>query len=146
MINQPPDGIVVTLPVVFLLDLLSDTEKRSWEHSSSGVPSQKVLIQRGYKKLVKEMKWIMKDPDDCYWMHSLGTKPTLEVEYVYMTVLGKIKWRGNILRWEPGHTKNFPDGRKCTAKHWLYLCNIIPAPADFPFKGCQGFRYTHKLF
>jgi hypothetical protein len=141
-LSTPPDGIVITLPVNFLWDL---GMAASCLAKLEGV-SKKGLILRGYRMLLQKMKYVIDHPDNSYWMHSMGSKPNIEFEYVYFTVLGFIKWRGNVLRWEDGHEKKFDDGRKRTAKHWLYVCNIINAPTYFPYKGTQGFRYTQKIF
>jgi hypothetical protein len=144
MINQPPDGIVITLPVKFLIDLAESRHKTTDEIGIQLNAKKKAL--NGYKILCSEMDKVMRNPDHSFWTHSMGIKPTLEFEYVYFTVLGSIRYRGNVMLWEPGHTKEFQDGRKRTANYWLNICNIIPAPLHYPFKGCQGFRYTQKIF
>lgn len=144
MRTTPPDGIIVTLPVQFLLDL---AESRVGLRNEFGMRyTRKENVLHGYRQCCKEMKSVMKDPDQNYWIHSMPVRPTLSFEFVYFTCLGSIGWRGNLLEWKPGGTLSFPDGRHNTAKHWMLVCNLIDAPGYIPFKGSQGFRYTSKLF
>jgi hypothetical protein len=143
LFDTPPDGIVVTLPVSFMLDL-AYSDPLIKLHTSEFTERELILI--GYRKVLRELNWVMKDSDNRFWIHSMGSKPTMNFEFVYFTALGSIMARGNFMSWEPGGTKSFKDGRKQTAKHWLNVCNIVNAPGYFPFKGFQGFRYTTKIF
>lgn len=136
------DGIIITFPVQFLLDL----------SNSPSVPGQvgryspKTAILLGFKECMRQLEAVRTNPDDNIWNHSIGSKPTMEVLYAYITILGKIRYRANIAAWQPGGTKKFSDGRKRTAKHWLVLSDLVAAPEEITCKGFQGFRYTDKLF
>lgn len=136
------DGIIITFPVQFLLDL-SNSPKVPRQ---CGRYSPKTAILLGFKECIRQLEAVRTNPDDNIWNHSIGTKPTREVLYAYITILGKIRYRANIAAWEPGGEKQFNDGRKRTAKHWLILSDLMKAPKDIECKGFQGFRYTDKLF
>lgn len=138
--QTPPDGIVITFPVQFLKDL---SYTKYPEVVQIGI---KTRIVYGLRELSRKMNDVISNPDSGYWIHSMNTRPTVDIEFVYITVLGRILWRGNCLGFEPGGEKKFEDGRKRTAKNWLLIGNIIPAPGEFRFKGTQGFRYTDKIF
>ena len=85
--------------------------------------------------------------EEATWCHKISAVPTIDVLYCYISVLNRIHFRANIGGFEPGGTKKFEDGRDCTAKHWMILTHpFIKAPEKIYFKGCQGFRYTEKLF
>lgn len=135
------DGIIITFPVQFLLDL-----SRLPHVPRNFAGTEKKSIMSGFKECIRQLEAVRTNPDDNIWNHSIGSKPTREVLYAYITILGKIRYRGNIAAWEPGGEKQFNDGRKRTAKHWLILSDLIKAPKEIECKGFQGFRYTEKLF
>lgn len=136
--RDKPEAIVITFPVQFLKDLATTIPYGSYE--------SKQLILRGYKMLMKEVDQLMKNPDETIWIHSMGNKPQHDVLYVYISVLNTIKWKAKVVGFEPGGEKRFTDGRKRFAKNWLLLSDFIKAPEEIKFKGCQGFRYSEKLF
>lgn len=138
MLTERPEAIIITFPVQFLIDL-------ACSHHLFG-RNKKAFILNGYKQCIREVEEVMKHPDEMIWYHSIGNKPTFEVLYAYITVLNTIKWRANVAGWEPGHEKQFSDQRKMYAKHWLILSDFVNAPEEIKFKGCQGFRYSKKLF
>lgn len=136
------DGIIITFPVQFLYDLgISVASPNSLVHVD-----KEICILTGFRECMRQLEAVRTNPDDNIWNHSIGTKPTREVLYAYITILGKIRYRANIAAWEPGGEKEFNDGRKRTAKHWLILSDLMKAPKDIECKGFQGFRYTDKLF
>jgi hypothetical protein len=108
--------------------------------------TRKHHILAGYKKCLREIEWVRQEPNERWWWHSIGSRPTQEVIYAYIIILNKIRYRANIVAWEPGGQKEFGDGRKLTAKHWLQLAHFEPARIALPMKGFQGFRYTKKIF
>lgn len=135
------EGIIITFPVQFLSDLGESIP------IGLGKPrTQKEHVLTGFKECIRQLEAVRTNPDDNIWNHSIGSKPTREVLYAYITILGKIRYRANIAAWEPGGEKEFNDGRKRTAKHWLILSDLIKAPKEIECKGFQGFRYTDKLF
>lgn len=135
------DGIIITFPVQFLWDL-----GKSFPTGLEKPRSHKEHVLKGFKECIRQLEAVRTNPDDNIWNHSIGTKPTREVLYAYITILGKIRYRANIAAWEPGGEKQFNDGRKRTAKHWLILSDLMKAPKEIECKGFQGFRYTDKLF
>ncbi len=146
MLKEKPDAIVITFPVQFLLDLGYSKYIAQPEEDRLPFWDKKSLIMDGYYDLLRQLDHMEKNPDNNIWNHSIGNKPTHEVLHAYITILGVIHYRAKIVGWEAGHEKQFEDGRKRTAKHWLLLADFVKAPEVIPFKGCQGFRYTEKLF
>lgn len=145
------DGIIITFPVQFLLDLAKERPPGKYTLiGGSGniyrAATHKDHILFGFKECMRQLEAVRTNPDDNIWNHSIGSKPIREVLYAYITILGKIRYRANIAAWEPGGEKQFSDGRKRTAKHWLILSDLVKAPNEIECKGFQGFRYTEKLF
>ncbi len=72
----------------------------------------------------------------------MGNKPVHEKEilYCYVNILSKIRYKAKVIGFEPGGEKEFDDGRKRTAKHWLLLHEFEKVP-EIRMGGFQGFRY-----
>ncbi len=149
------DSIVITFPVQFLFELgLSKLVEEKSKLPDSNFMSEKYLkglkkkyfILNGFKELSRQIDEIINNPDNNIWYHRIGVKPNSEILYVYISVLNEIRWKAKVVEWQEGHEKEFQDGRVLSAKHWLVLCDFVKAPQLMPFKGCQGFRYTDKLF
>ncbi len=141
-IQQPPYAIVVTFPVKFLMDLAYSHSAEEIKH----LTNIKEFILAGYKELNRQIDLMIAHPDQSTWNHSKGNKPAHEVVFAYISCLGKICWKAKVAEFQPGHEKEFSDGRKKFAKNWLVLCDFVKAPHDIPFKGMQGFRYVEKMF
>lgn len=140
-----PEAIIITFPVQFLIDVGISTF-RGLEDETLELFKDKDYILPGFTEVMRQLKQISEDPDNNIWWHSIGTKPTQHVLYAYITILGKIRYRATIASWEPGGEKQFNDGRKRTAKNWLMLSDLVPAPNDIVQKGFQGFRYSPIIF
>jgi hypothetical protein len=164
---ERPEGIIITFPVQFLIDLgvtvlhrryelaykakreyrLRNYKLKLWKGEGQQpviLNTKKNLIKLGYEECLRQLKMTAED-EELLWWHSIGNKPKIDVLYAYITMLNKIRFKATIVSWEPGGEMTFDDNRKRTAKHWLLLDNPVRIP-DIPFKGFQGFRYTQKLF
>lgn len=137
MIADKSDSIVITFPVRFLIDLAGNCPL---------FYSADMIIMKGYRKLVQQIDEQIAKPDNRIWYHSMNTKPTQTIEWAFITVLGKIRWRASVIEFQDRHEKQFEDGRKKFARNWLVLANFIKAPEEIPYKGTQGFRYSEKFF
>ncbi len=137
MITEKPEAIVITFPVQFLQDLVENKPRDQ---------STKSILHEGLTALNRQVLAMIKDPEHSIWYHSIGNKPIHEVLYVFITILGKIRYKAKVVEWQEGHEKQFEDGRKRTAKNWLVLCDFQLAPKDIAFQGCQGFRYCKMFF
>lgn len=141
--NERPEGIIITFPVQFLYDLGEGYVKDS---KGRDLYDKEDCILRGFKECMRQLEDMRNNPDEQIWYHSIGSKPTREVLFVYITILGKVRYRANVAGWEPGGPKQFSNGRKREGKHWLILSDFFKAPEEIELKGFQGFRYTQKLF
>lgn len=145
-----PDGIVITFPVQFLIDIAPGLN--SVQTTMTGKKcrirynTQKYIIMAGYRKCIKQIEEVRRNEDTMWWWHSIGNKPTIDVLNAYIIILGRVRYKAVIAGWEPGGVKQFSDDRKLTAKHWLQLAYFEPAPIAIDRKGFQGFRYCTKLF
>jgi hypothetical protein len=146
-----PEGIVITFPVQFLLDIAPQLNSCQSVVKSNGsyrirYNTRKHQILAGYRQCIKEIEQVRKDADNTWWWHSIGNRPTIKVLNAYIIILGRIRYKAVIVGWEPGGEKQFVDNRKLSAKHWLQLAYFEPAPFAIERKGFQGFRYCTKLF
>jgi len=135
--TEAPKAIIVTFPAQFFYDL-GYSNKDSGERD---LKCKKDFILYGFKIFLRQINSIQQNPDTDYWLHSIGSKPTIDVQYCYIVTLGRIIYKAKILGWEQGGERQFNDGRKFTAKHWLLLNEFERIP-DFKKSGFQGFRYV----
>lgn len=136
-------SIIITFPCAFLLDLAHSLPE---DEDDSPFLEKSDYILKGFKECIRQIEAVRTHADDMVWYHSIGNRPTQEILWCYISILGKIRYKAKVVEWQPGHEKQFGDGRKMSAKHWLVLCDFVPAPHDIERKGFQGFRYTHELF
>jgi hypothetical protein len=131
--QQPPIGIIVTLPRRFFEEYGKDYEDG----------------MRRYKDDLQAMN----NDEDCHWIRIMKNLPTVEdLLYVYTVYDGKVQHRtiyGGYVRDREYRFKR-PFG---TVKHFehanaiLQFGPVIFAPHDIPQKGFQGFRYvTEEIF
>lgn len=140
---ERPEAIIITFPVQFLRDI---GISNATPDEIKDLFTDKDFIRIGFTEVIHQLHHMSKNPDNNIWWHSMGIKPTQDVLYAYITILGKIRYRANIAGWDPSGIKQFSDGRKRTAKNWLMLCDFVVAPTDIIQQGFQGFRYTQKIF
>lgn len=122
--TTPPDGIIVTI-------------------------SAKMYGTHGYRHWISNFLDAMKRHDDgiFYWLRC-GVQPKVQdLQYVYLCIGGKIRYRCYFGGSRGAGTKEFMDGRVMDGKSWLVLSGPVEkAPTRIERKGFQGFRYTEKLF
>ncbi len=127
-LSQPPEALILTMPVAFFKDR-EMTEEQFGE-----------LFER-----------FMQKPDSL-WNFKKTQLPTQEVIWVYLIWSGKIQFRLNFVDIERNKTKVFTDSwdgkvRTFPAQNWIILSGpAVKAPYEIPMKGFQGHRYTQKIF
>jgi len=120
-IQEPPDGIIITI--------------------SAGMLKEKGILNwtRNFKRAMDSEGW-------SYWFRQ-GAKPKYDILYVYLCILGRVRYRINYVGSETGFKKFLNDGEGMYAKVWLITCGpLVEAPQKIPMKGFRGFRYTEFLF
>lgn len=126
--NIVPEGIALTLPVLFFQD------------RGSSIPDFKKLFERFMTR------------DDALWNFRLTNLPTMEVAWIFLIFDKRIQYRCNLVQYERGVAKVFqdsPDGRirEFPKSNWVIFTGPpVKPPHEWPQKGFQGFRYTTKLF
>ncbi len=119
-LTEPPDGIIITI-------------------------SQKMLKEKGYRNWLRNFLDAMGKEEWTYWMRQ-GNQPKHDILYVYLCILGKIRYRANFVMSQGPGEMTFGDG-KIYGKAWIVLCGPVIRPIETIYrKGFRGFRYTHKLF
>lgn len=119
---EPPEGILLTV--------------------SAG------MYGRHYKHWLQNFLDAMAKEDMIYWMRA-GSRPKQDqsLQYVYLVIGGKIRFRCMYGGSKGPGTANFDDGRSMDAKAWIILAGPVERPPRVMKKqGFQGFRYTEKLF
>lgn len=137
--SNKPKAIIVTFPVQFLIDLGYYHYYKTHGYVIGSTKKEYTLW--GFKECIRQIETIKHDPD-MFWLHSMGNKPVYEKEilYCYVNILNKIRYKAKVIGFEPGGEKEFDDGRKRTAKHWLLLHEFEKVP-EIRMGGFQGFRY-----
>lgn len=126
--SEPPEAIILTMPVAFFND-------RNMDQESFG----------------KYFERFMRHPD-ALWNFKKKTLPTQDVAWVYLIWSGKVQFRLNFVQYERNQTKTFTDSwdgkeRHFPAMNWIILSGpAIKAPYDIPMQGFQGHRYSQKIF
>ncbi len=123
-----PDGIVLTLPVMFFEDRGMTMEK----------------FKPYFERLMSN--------EDTTWNFKLTNLPKQEIIYVYMIFGGFLQYRLNFVEYQKNVSKTFKDSTDGETRHfpnqnWVILAGpAITPPHIWPLKGFQGFRYCTKLF
>lgn len=87
------------------------------------------------------------DQDDCIYRFRVGNKPRFEVLYVYLLIGGKIRYRANLVSYDPPGYFISNAGNSLWGNCWIVICGpLVRAPEIIRRKGFQGFRYTEELF
>lgn len=127
-ISEPPEAIILTMPVAFFQD-------RNMDQESFG----------------KYFQECMSDPD-MLWNYKKKQLPTQEVAWVYLIWSGKVQFRLNFVQYERNVSKVFTDAwdgkpRTFPKMNWIILSGpAVPAPYEIKMQGFQGHRYCKKLF
>lgn len=126
--NLQPDGIALTLPVMFFQERGMSTDQF------------KKLFERFMRR------------EDAIWNFRLTNLPKRDVAWVYLIFDRHLQYRANFVMYERNTAKSFndsPDGiqREFPPSNWvLFTGPIIKPPYPMPQRGHQGFRYTTKLW
>lgn len=129
-----PDAIIITLPVKFFDTYPGGEEK--------------------FERVLKQV-----DAGNMVWFNTIGGGvPALEVEFVYMVIGGRIRYRFTALEFlakkhvvvdDVGDSKERVEFFSGTGKprNWVKLGGPVIEPDRlYERKGFQGFRYTEFLF
>lgn len=110
----------------------------------------KMYGEKGYRNWLRNFFDAMKryDEDYFYWFRQ-GTVPKNEsgLQYVYLCIGGKIRYRVYFAKAHASGQMTFDDGRSLYGKAWIGVAGpVVRTPHVIKMKGFQGFRYTEKLF
>lgn len=123
-----PEGIALTLPVIFFED--------------RGMTTQQ--FKKYFERFMRS--------ESSYWNFKLSNLPLHEVPYVFLIFDKHFQYRLNLMQYERNVSKSFKDAidgktREFPNQNWvLFTGPVIKPPYPMPQKGHQGFRYTTKLF
>lgn len=107
--------------------------------------SQQMLKERGVFNWAREFLETMNNEEWSYWMRQ-GAKPKRDINYVYLCIGGKIRYRAYFAGTETGWM-TFENGEEMYGKVWIIMAGPVEKPIHpIPMKGFQGFRYCEKLF
>src|SRR5882672_2624482 len=126
--SEPPDAIILTMPVAFFLDR-GMTQDQFTD-----------LFERYMRR------------EDALWNFRKKLLPLEEVAWVYLVWNGKVQFRLNFVCCEKDVAKTFTDSwdgraREFPKSNWIILSGpAVKPPYEIPMKGFQGHRYTYKLF
>lgn len=91
------------------------------------------------------------DYDGAYWMHKCSNLPKVDVDHIYISVLGRLWGRvycGGYKK-DPKGVIGFTADEQPKTIDWNFIILAGPferAPLRRELKGFQGFRYCTKLF
>jgi len=116
-------GIIKTMPQSWLNDLPNGVE--GWE---------KTFMR-------------MNNLDHGYWLFNLPGKPKYEILYFYLLFSGAIRFRTNIIGYQPEGIIKCYDSSDHYGKVWVQIAApVVKLEMPVPMKGFQGFRYTTEIF
>lgn len=98
----------------------------------------------GYRSLVKAFEKSTGDGGFFWWRCSnLPRTPAQEIEYVYIVLGGRIRWRARVLDYHGPGWIAFDDGRDIFSKGWMQLFDFerLARSEQTKRKGFQGYCY-----
>jgi hypothetical protein len=116
--NEPPTGIVRTLPSLYA-DPKSD----------------------GHRQYRATRSRMQRDPDATMAI-ALAQQPKHEVIHIYLVIGGKIDARFTLAGYEPGDSRECWDRTIRQPKVWAICAGIEIPPREIKFRGFQGIRYV----
>jgi hypothetical protein len=108
----------------------------------------KMIKEKGYRNWLRNFLYAMSLDDCTYWM-KLGSRPknTDSVQYVYLVIGDKVRFRAYFGGTEGPSYRHFCDDLGLYGRAWVILAGPVErAPHTIEMKGFRGFRYTEKLF
>ncbi len=163
-IEERPQGILITFPVQFLIDLgnthyLNNVLKKSYNSTRESwkdyhkrifsligtkgfyLTDKKSTISYGYLDCLRQIN-ACKNESNIIWYHGMAKLPQFhdELLFCYINILSKIRFKARVIGFDPGGKIKFDDGRKREFNHWLLLNDFEPIP-QIRMGGFQGFRY-----
>lgn len=125
--------------------------------TTQGEPAEGIIVTisagmygiHGYRHWLANFLDAMNRYDDgvFYWLRSGAQPKQPDLQYVYLCIGGKIRYRCYFGGSRGSGNVEFLDGRRMDGKSWLVLSGPVEkAPMVIRRKGFQGFRYTEKLF
>lgn len=122
---EQPDGIVITI-------------------------SRAQIAEHGYRHWLRNFLEAMEprhEVDEFYCMRVSNQPKAKDLQYVYLCIGGKIRWRAYYGGSSGPRTIKFTDDREMSGRAWIYIGGpVTRAPHVIKRQGTQGFRYTKKLF
>lgn len=125
--SQPPEGIIVTIGA----KMIGENSYRHW-----------------LKNFQEAMERSETDDDWFYWLRQ-GNQPTYQdIQYVYLCIGGKIRYRTFYAgSFGPREMRFIGKENPIFGNAWILIAGpLMRAPFRIEKKGFQGFRYTDKLF
>lgn len=113
-----------------------------------------IAAKGGAERFARHFLREMKD-DNNVWLNKCTNKPKHEVQYVYIIVGGKVRYRLLYAGWQPGIPTeiNTTASQSFSTREWVWWPRIVLAgpvvlaPREIPMRGFQGFRYlTEPLY
>ena len=106
---------------------------------------------KSYKNWLNNFLQCMTIPDCSYWLRQ-GNQPKKQpLQYVYLCIGDRIRFRAHFVESHSAGWVQFYDGaggfKKLFGKAWIVICGPVEKPLKPIYKkGFQGFRYTEPLF
>jgi hypothetical protein len=122
-LNEPPIGIIVTLPEQFFREY-------------------------GVRRFLTDIEEMNKD-EERVWYRVMKNLPKEDFLYIYVICLGKVRYRFNFVTFERNQNYWFdrPNGsiKEFENANAIVMAGpVVKAPYIIKMKGFQGFRYLTK--
>lgn len=108
-----------------------------------------IQAQGGYRMWLQGFMECMAGYEDghYYCLRSSNPPKRTDVQWVYLIVENKIRFRINFVIATGPEERTFDNGNTMWAKGWILIAGpITRPPRPIPMRGFQGFRYTQKIF
>jgi hypothetical protein len=106
-----------------------------------------ILRNGGHRKFIKYFLTCIND-EECYWMHKMTNKPTIDFTIVYIVIMNRLWGRVNFGWYENNKTFAYSvnDTREIEWPRMVITGPFKPCPYKRTLKGFQGFRYCTEMF
>lgn len=106
--------------------------------------SAKYLKERGVRKWFEDFQQGTTLENYSYWLRLSQMPKFTDLLYVYLCIGNRIRYRTNLVGFEPGGQFKCDDGRVINAKVWCIVTGPL-VKGNVSRKGFQGFRYTETI-